>query len=1063
MSGNRNSIKINRQVKYKEKSKMYKKVNELNLPRTEQEILKFWRENDVKNKCLHHNMDKPVFSFFEGPPTANGMPHAGHVLTRALKDVFNRTKSMQGYYVPRKGGWDTHGLPVEISVEKEIGISGKQQIEEYGVEKFIEACKKDVWKYVDLWKDFSERVGYFVNMDDDCYVTYHDDYIESVWWSLKELDKKGLLYKGYKVLPCCPSCGTALSSHEVAQGYKERNDLTAVAKFKALDQDNTYYLAWTTTPWTLPSNIALAVNPKEKYVKLRSGDECYIMADALVSKYFDKDYEIVETYVGKDLEYKKYEPLFDFVSDEVKAKGYYVTCADYVTLTDGTGIVHIAPAYGADDSAVGMKYDLPFVQFAGSDGKFKEGSGKYTGRNVFEVNEEIAFDLKSAGKILKLEKHKHEYPHCWRCKSPLIYFARDGWFVKTTAIKDQLIANNNKINWLPETIKTGRMGNWLENVIDWCLTRDRYWGTPLPVWTCSCGHHHVVGSREELRRLGHLDHDIELHKPYVDAVTITCEKCGKPMKRENYVIDCWYDSGSMPFAQFHYPFENKEEFARRFPAQFISEGVDQCRGWFYTQLVLGTALFGQSPFQNCIANGMVVDDNGLKLSKSLGNYRPPLEIINEVGADAVRWSFYSTTQPWNNQPMSVKSAGETIKNFFGTFWNTYAFYVLYADIDNFDPSKYNIKDCKLSIMDKWVLAEYNKLVENVTNELNAFHCTEASRYIQTFVDNLSNWYIRRCRKRYWGGGFTDDKKSAYVTLYTVLDGVNRLCAPFVPFITEEIYQNITRPFFSDAPVSVHLTDYPVVDKAMIDEKLLSDMQLTYKFTELGRSARNLSSIKIRQPLSKLYITDAKGKVDLSGELLDQIKEELNVKEIVENENLDQFVNYLLKPNLRTLGKKCGKLINKIREYLATADAKEIMNATKDGGSYEIDLDGEKVELLAEDILSAVSEKAGFASASEDSLAIILDTHITDELLKEGIAREFVSKVQAMRKNTTLEVTDRIVITITGDKELADIIMAQREAIMQDILTTAIEVVDTIDNGEIFEYDGKTIKIAIAKA
>ncbi|MBE5735200.1 MAG: isoleucine--tRNA ligase [Clostridiales bacterium] len=1040
---------------------MYKKVAELNLPRTEKEILSFWRQNDVKSKCLQHNKGKEIFSFFEGPPTANGIPHAGHVLTRALKDVFNRAKSMQGYYVPRKGGWDTHGLPVEISVEKEIGISGKQEIEKYGVEKFIEACKKDVWKYVDLWKDFSERVGYFVNMDDDCYVTYHDDYIESVWWSLKELDKKGLLYKGYKVLPSCPSCGTALSSHEVAQGYKERNDLTAVAKFKALDEENTYYLAWTTTPWTLPSNVALAVNPKETYVKLTFDGVNYIMAEALIGHYFEKDYEVVAKYTGKELERRKYEPLFDFAGEKARETGYYVTCAEYVTLTDGTGIVHIAPAYGADDNAVGMEYNLPFVQLAGSDGNFKAGCGKYSGRNVFEVNEEIAFDLKSDGKIFKLEKHKHEYPHCWRCKSPLIYFARDGWFVRTTAIKDQLIANNKSVNWFPDTIKTGRMGNWLENVIDWCLSRDRYWGTPLPVWKCECGHYHVIGSREELRTLCGLDHDIELHKPYVDEVTITCEKCGGVMRREADVIDCWYDSGSMPFAQFHYPFENKDEFERRFPANFISEGVDQCRGWFYTQLVLGTALFGASPFRNCIANGMVVDDNGVKLSKSLGNYRPPLEIIDEVGADAVRWSFYTTTQPWNNQPMSVKSAGETIKNFFGTLWNTYAFYVLYAEIDEFDPSKYTLSDCKLSIMDKWILSEYNQLVRKVTEELNAYHCTEASREIQVFVDNLSNWYIRRCRKRYWGSGFAEDKKSAFVTLYTVLDGLTRLCAPFAPFVTEEIYQNITRPFYKGAPDSVHLCDYPTVDEKYIDEKLTSDMALTYKFTELGRSARNLSNIKIRQPLSKLYVTDGNGKSNLSNDLLDQIKEELNVKEIVENENLDQFVNYSLKPNLRTLGPKYGKVLGAIREYLLNADAREIMSATENG-TYTFTVADTEVVLTADDILSAVTQKEGFASATEGSLAIVLDTHITEELLIEGIAREFVSKVQAMRKATTLEVTDRIVIEIAGDEKLVNIILGQKESIMQDILTTDIKV-SNVNSDDVFEYDNMSLKIAIHKA
>ena len=787
---------------------MYKKVEEMNLAGSEEEVLKFWKEAGVKEACLSHNKGKKMFSFYEGPPTANGMPHAGHVLTRTLKDLFNRFHLMKGYEVPRKGGWDTHGLPVEISVEKEIGISGKQQIEEYGIEKFVTACKKDVWKYVDLWKDFSDRVGYFVNMDDDCYVTYKDEYIESEWWSLQELNKKGLLYKGYKVLPCCPSCGTALSSHEVAQGYKERNDLTCVAKFKVAGEENTYILAWTTTPWTLPSNVALCVNPNETYVKIELFEtgERFILAEALVGAFFkDEEFKIVKKYnKGTELEHTKYEPLFDFVSEDVKAKAYYVTCDEYVTLTDGTGVVHIAPAYGADDASVGMRYNLPFVAMAGSDGVFSSACGAYAGKNVFEINEQISFDLKTAGKVLKMAKHKHEYPHCWRCKSPLMYFARDGWFVKTTAIKDQLIKNNKEVNWHPDSIKDGRMGNWLENVIDWNISRDRYWGTPLPVWTCECGHYHVVGSREELRKLGGLDKDIELHKPFVDEVELKCEKCGKVMKREPYVIDCWYDSGSMPFAQFHYPFENKEEFERRFPADFIAEGVDQCRGWFYTQLVLGTALFGKAPYKNVVVNGLVVDDNGVKLSKSLGNYRPPMEIIGAVGADAVRWSFYTTTQPWNNQPMSVKSASEAIKNYFGTLWNTYAFFVLYAEIDKFDPSKYELKNCKLSVMDKWILSEFNKLVKEVTCLVETYHPTEAARKVQVFVENLSNWYVRRCRKRYWAGGMTDDKVSAYMTLWTVLVEMAKLTAPFTPFITETMYQNLVPAFFPNAPKSVHL-------------------------------------------------------------------------------------------------------------------------------------------------------------------------------------------------------------------------------------------------------------------
>ena len=1044
---------------------MYKKVSEMNLAKTEEEVLKFWQEKDIKTKCLNHNKGKKMFSFYEGPPTANGQPHAGHVLTRTLKDLFNRFHLMKGYEVPRKGGWDTHGLPVEISVEKEIGISGKQQIEAYGVEKFVEACKKDVWKYVDLWKTFSDRVGYFVNMDDDCYVTYKDDYIESEWWSLKELDKKGLLYKGYKVLPCCPSCGTALSSHEVAQGYKERNDLTVVAKFKALSEENTYFLAWTTTPWTLPSNVALCVNPDEKYVKINcfETNEKYILAEALVPSFFkDEEFEVVEKYLGKELEYKKYEPLFDFAGDDVKQKAFFVTCDGYVTLTDGTGIVHIAPAYGADDANVGMKYKIPFVAMAGADGVFTDKCKEYAGKNVFEYNEKIAEDLRNAGKVFKSSRHKHEYPHCWRCKSPLMYFARDGWFVKTTAIKDQLIANNQAVNWYPSTIKDGRMGNWLENVIDWNISRDRYWGTPLPVWTCECGHYHVVGSREELRQLGGLDKDIELHKPYVDEVTFKCPHCGKIMKREPYVIDCWYDSGSMPFAQFHYPFENKEEFARRFPADFISEGVDQCRGWFYTQLVLGTALFNKAPYKNVIVNGLVVDDNGVKLSKSLGNYRPPMEIIGSTGADAVRWSFYTTTQPWNNQPMSTKSAGEAIKNYFGTLWNTYAFFVLYAEIDQFDPSKYNLKDCKLSCMDKWILSEFNALVKEVTENVENYHCTEGARKIQVFVENLSNWYVRRCRKRYWAGGMTDDKISAYVTLWEVLVGLAKLTAPFTPFIAEEMYQNLVPNFFKNAPVSVHLCEYPEADERYIDEKLGKDMELCYKFTELGRSARNLSNIKIRQPLSKLYITDANGEFDLSADLIKEIKEELNVKEVIENEDLSQFVKYSLKPQLKTLGPKYGPLLGAIRNFFANCNANEIVRIVRSGETYKTELNGQVIEFAESDILISVEQSSEYTSSAEGALAVVLDTHLTEELIVEGTVREFVSKVQTLRKSSGYEVTDRIRIEVCGDKSLVEIITNSEETIKKDCLALSVKEGTNGEFADEFEFNNQKITFKICR-
>ena len=1042
---------------------MYKKVGELNLAKNEEEVLEFWKSNNIKEKCLNHNKGKKMFSFYEGPPTANGQPHAGHVLTRTLKDLFNRYHLMQGYEVPRKGGWDTHGLPVEISVEKEIGISGKKQIEEYGIKNFIDACKKDVWKYVDLWKTFSDRVGYFVNMDDDCYITYKDEYIESIWWSLKELKNKGLLYKGYKVLPCCPSCGTALSSHEVAQGYKERNDLTVVAKFKSVDEDNLYFLAWTTTPWTLPSNVALCVNPTESYVKIQVKEEKYILAEALVLSFFkDDEYTVLQKYVGKDLEYKKYVPLFDCTSNDVKQKAYFVTCDNYVTLTDGTGIVHIAPAYGADDANVGTNYNLPFVAMAGADGIFKPEFTEYAGRNIFEVNEQIALDLIRLGKVLKSAKHKHEYPHCWRCKSPLMYYAREGWFVKTTAIKDDLIKNNKSVNWHPDTIKDGRMGNWLENVIDWNISRDRYWGTPLPIWTCDCGNTHVVGSKEELKKLANLKQDIELHKPFVDEVEVRCDKCGKVMKREPYVLDCWYDSGSMPFAQFHYPFENKDEFERRFPADFIAEGADQCRGWFYTQLVLSTALFNKSPFKNVVVNGMVVDENGIKLSKSLQNYRPPMEIIGTVGADAVRWSFYTTTQPWFNQPMTVKTAGETIKNYFGTLWNTYAFFVLYAEIDKYDPSKYNLGDCKLTSMDKWILSKYNMLVKEVSDDINEYKCTEPARKIQVFVDELSNWYVRRCRKRYWAGGMTENKISAYTTLWNVLVGLSKLTAPFTPFISETIYQNLVTNFFKDAPVSVHLAEYPKPDLSYVDEKLNNDMDLTYKFTELGRSARNLSNIKIRQPLSKLYITDANKKFELDGDLVAQIKDELNVKEVIENENLSKFVKYSIKPQLKTLGPKYGSLLGEIRNFFANCNANEIVETVKKGNVYKVTLKSVPVEFTENDILVSVEQSNDYTSAADESLAVVLDTHLTDELIEEGIVREFVSKVQSLRKTSGYDVVDRIYIEVNGDEYLTKTLLKNKDIILKGCLSVDIKKGTNGEFNDKFELEDKALTIYISR-
>lgn len=1042
---------------------MYKKVDaNLNFPNQEQAVLNFWRENDIKKQCMNHNAGSKRFNFYEGPPTANGTPHSGHVLTRVLKDVFTRYKSMQGYFVPRKGGWDTHGLPVELSVEKELGISGKQQIEEYGIEKFIKKCKDNVWKYVDIWKEFSDRVGYFVNMEDDYYVTYYDNYIESIWWALKEMDKKGLLYKGYKILPSCPRCGTALSSHELAQGYEDRKDTTVVAKFKVVNEENTYFLAWTTTPWTLPSNIALCVNADEDYCKVSFEGNYYILAEALVKNHFKENYEVVETFKGKTLEFKKYVPLFGFVSEKEAEKGYYVTCDSYVTLTDGTGIVHIAPAFGEDDSNVGRKYNLPFIQLVDKFGKFTENCGKYAGEFVFDKNDEIVVDLTAEGKVFKTQKHVHSYPHCWRCHSPLIYFARSSWFVKTTEIREDMVRNNNSVNWLPDNVKNGRMGNFLENNIDWCLSRDRYWGTPLPVWMCECGHYHVVGSKEELKKLGGVSGDIELHKPYVDEVTITCEKCGKQMHREPEVIDCWFDSGSMPFAQHHYPFENKELFEQSFPAQFISEGIDQTRGWFYSLQAISTALFNKSPYETCIANGLVVDDQGRKLSKSLGNYIPPMEMLSKMGADPIRWTFYTGSQPWGNLILTENTVTESQKKYFGTLWNTYAFFVLYAEIDKFDPTKYSLADCKLSVMDKWVLSELNKLVKYVCSELDKFHVTESSRAMEEFIDKVSNWYVRLGRKRYWGEEFTEDKKAAYVTFYTVLTTYAKLSAPFTPFMSETIYQNLVRNFYADAPVSVHLSKYPEVNEELIDEKLSEQMAMVYAYTELGRSARNLSGIKNRQPLNELYLTDANNKTTLTEDLVQILKDELNVKAVKQHEDLSNFVNYTLKPQLKTLGPKYGKKLNAIREFLATCDALKVVETVEKGEVFKVELDGETVEFSKEDLLISVSQKEGYASATDGNIAVILDTHLTEQLIEEGIYREFVSKVQNLRKSSNYVVTDRISIEVSGDKYLEELILKFANQVKQDVLAVSVTVGENGEFSEEFNLNDKLLKVSISR-
>ncbi len=1044
---------------------MYKKIESWNATAMEENIQNFWKECDIKKKCLENNKGAKSYTFYEGPPTANGVPHTGHVFTRTMKDIFNRYKSMQGYFVYRKGGWDTHGLPVELSVEKSIGISGKAAIEEYGVAKFIEKCKTDVWKYVDQWKEFSDLIAYSVNIEDDYYVTYYNDYIESIWWAISEIDKKGLIYKGFKILPSCPSCGTALSSHEVAQGYKDRKDTTVVAKFESAKDAGTYFLAWTTTPWTLPSNVALCVNPNEKYIKVASKGEKYILAESLVSNFFKQDeFEIEQTYIGKELEYEKYLPLFDFADAKAAQSAYYVTCGDFVTLTDGTGIVHIAPTYGEDDANIGKNYNLPFLQLANKYGKFEDCCGQLSGKDVFEENENIALNLLKGSKALKVQKHVHNYPHCWRCDTPLIYFARSGWFMKTTDLRADMVRNNSQVNWLPESIKDGRMGNFLANNIDWCLSRDRYWGTPLPIWTCDCGHNHVISSVAELKSRAGIDSDkeLELHKPYVDEVTFECDKCGKQMHRTPEVLDCWFDSGSMPFAQYHYPFENKELFEKTFPADYISEGVDQTRGWFYSLQAISTALFNQTPYKNCISLGMLTDENGKKLSKHLNNYVPPIDMIKTLGADALRWTLYVTTQPWNNMICTEESVKESVKNYFGTLWNTYAFYCLYAQIDNFDPSKYNLKDCKLSIMDRWILSELNVLVSDVTKCLDEYNSTESARQIQKFVDSLSNWYVRCGRKRYWGSDFSEDKKSAYMTLYTVLGTIAKLSAPFTPYISEEIYQTIEKPFFAGAE-SVHLSEYPKADNNLIDEQLSKDMNLTYAYTELGRSARNLANIKNRQPLATIYLTEAKSKTNLKKEFLDIIKDELNVKSVVQNIDLSQFVNYQLKPQLKTLGPKYGKMIGTIREYLASCDASLVLNTIKSNGKYLTKLDGIDIEFVENDLLVTVVQKEGFISSVYENLAVVLDTQISEQLRKEGVVREFVSRVQMLRKTSNLVVTDRININISGNDELVEILLSAKDTIAKDVLALSIDKGVIGKYCEEIELDNGSVNLYITKA
>ena len=1037
---------------------MYKKVDSsLNFVGREQEVTKFWKDNDVFKKSMELREGGEEFSFYDGPPTANGKPHIGHVLTRVMKDIIPRYKTMKGCHVLRKAGWDTHGLPVELEVEKVLGMDGKEQIEKFGIEPFIKKCKESVWKYKGMWEEMSDQVGYWVDMDNP-YITYDDNYIESEWWSLKSIFDRGLIYKGHKIVPYCPRCGTALASHEVAQGYKDVEETSCTARFKVKGDDNLYILAWTTTPWTLPSNVALCMNAKEDYVEIKVGDNRYIMAEALVSKYFE-EYEVLAKKKGKDYELTEYEPLFDYYNLKKGEKAYFVTCDDYVTLTDGTGVVHIAPAFGEDDNRVGRKYNLPFVQLVGSDGKFVAGSGKLTGLFCKDADEVVMNDLETRGQLQARIKFTHSYPFCWRCDTPLLYYARSSWFIKMTELRDELLKNNATVNWIPSGIGTGRMGNFLENVIDWGLSRERYWGTPLPIWICDeCGKQEAIGSRKELREKGGLDKDIELHKPYVDGVTWKCS-CGGTMRRTPEVIDCWYDSGSMPFAQYHYPFENKDVFEKTFPANFISEAVDQTRGWFYTLEAVSTLMFGKAPFKNCIVLGHVLDKNGLKQSKHLGNVVDPFEILGNQGADAVRWYFYTISNPWIPSRFYAEAVSEVQRKFLGTLWNTYGFYVLYAEIDKFDPTKYELNKCKLTLMDKWILSGLNSLVDYVDKSLDEYKITESARKIQDFVDGLSNWYVRRCRERYWGGGMTEDKISAYMTLYTVLETLSKLCAPFIPFMSESIYQNIVRSVNKTAPESVHLCDFPKADLSAVDEELETGMAIVMTAANLGRSCRNSANIKNRQPLSRLVLCgESAGRLD--GGLAEILEGELNVKRIEFASDAKEFVSYEVKPQLKTLGPKYGKLIGGIREELS-AHSNEVAAAVENGGTYAFTLGDTTVELKSEDLLITTTGTSRYVSQSDKGLTAVLDCEITDELKEEGFMRELVSKIQTMRKDNGFEVTDHITISVKGSAVIEAVMAKYESEIKSDTLCNAF-----VSSGEFskdWDVNGEKVTIAVSKA
>ncbi len=1012
----------------------YKEVStNLNFVEREKETERFWRENRIFEKSMEQRKDDPVYTFYDGPPTANGRPHIGHLQTRAFKDLFPRFQTMKGNLVPRKAGWDTHGLPVELGVEKLLGINGKEQIEHYGIAPFIDKCKESVWEYKGMWEDFSRSVGFWADMDDP-YVTYDNSFIESEWWALKQIWDKGLLYKGFKIVPYCPRCGTPLSSHEVAQGYKDVKERSAVAKFKVKGEE-AFILAWTTTPWTLPSNVALCVNAKEDYVKVSSKGETYYLARALCDTVLGEgEYEIIEEYKGADLEYREYEPLFDFVTP--KEKCWYVVCDDYVTLTDGTGVVHIAPAFGEDDAKVGRKYGLPLVQLVDGKGCMTEET-KWAGTFCKDADTPILQDLEERGQLFSAPKFEHSYPFCWRCDTPLIYYARESWYIKMTDVRDELIANNNTVNWLPESIGKGRFGDWLENLQDWAVSRNRYWGTPLNIWECECGHRHAVGSIQELREMSpNCPENIELHRPYVDEVTITCPHCGKQMKRVPEVIDCWFDSGAMPFAQHHYPFENKELFEQQFPADFISEAVDQTRGWFYSLLAISTLLFHKAPYKNVLVQGLVQDEDGQKMSKSKGNAVEPMEALEKFGADSLRWYFYTNSAPWLPSRFHEKAVVEGQKKFFSTLWNTYAFFVLYANIDDFDPTKYDLNACKLTVMDRWLLSRLNTAVKAVDQNLSAYAVPEAARVLQDFVDELSNWYVRRSRERFWVQGETEDKTAAYMTLYTALVTVVKAAAPMAPFMCEEIYRNLVCSVDKTAPESVHLCDFPVCEEERINSALEADMDEVLKVVTLGRAARNLSNRKNRQPLQTLY-TDARS--DLGELYRDIIRQELNVKELSFLSDMSDLIAYTFKPQLRLLGQKYGKQIGEIRTALQSLDGGTAKKELEETGALKLSLSGGEISLTEEELLIETAQKEGFTSVSDRGLTVVLDTNLTEELIEEGFVREIVSKLQSMRKDAGFVVTDHIEVYQSGSEKIAKILQKNEASILGDVLGEACHI------------------------